>query len=211
MDLARRLEAAEAAGAAAAAETLLRMDPSSGAAVLEVAGGVAAFLGAGSPLTHAMGVGVAGPVAPAELDAVEAFYRARKSGALFELSPLADFALFEELGRRGYRIVELATVLARGMTEEPPARPAGGVSIEAGTAERAALWTRTLALGFHGEDEDPGLRLAGRVLAEHAGPGALLARVEGRVAGGGALVAHGEVACFADATLAEEREGGSPR
>jgi GNAT superfamily N-acetyltransferase len=206
--LARRLEAAEAAGAAAAAETLLRIDPSSGAAVLGVGGGVAAFLGVGSPLTHAMGVGVAAPVAPAALDSVEAFYRERRSGALFELSPLADFGLFEELGRRGYRIVELATLLARGMAE-PPAVPAAGVVIEAGARERADLWVRTLALGFHGKDEDPAMRLAGRVLAEHAGPGALLAFVEGRAAGGGALAIHAGVACFfADATLAEERGRG---
>jgi GNAT superfamily N-acetyltransferase len=208
LELARRLEAAEAAGAAAAAETLRSLDARAGAAALEVAGGVAAFLGVGSPLTHAMGVGVHGPVAGADVDAVEAFYRARRSGALFELSPLADFALFEELGRRGYRIVELATLLARRITEEPPGG-AGGIVIEAGSPERAALWARTLAQGFHGEDEDPGLRLAGRVLAEQAGPGALLARVEGRVAGGGALAVHGDVGCFfADATLAEERGRG---
>lgn len=209
LGLARRLEAAEAAGAAAAAEAWLRLDPAADAAVLGVGGGVAAFLGVGSPLTHAMGVGVAGPVTGADVEAVEEFYRARGSGASFELSPLADFGLFETLGRRGYRIVELATVLAREVAGIPPSPLPRGLVIEGGGGTRAALWTRTLALGFHGTEEDPALRLAASILAEHAGPGALLAFVDGRVAGGGALAVHGGVAClFADATLLAERGRG---
>ena len=207
--LARRLEAAEAAGAAACARTLARLDPSAGAAVLDVGGGVAAFLGVGSPLTHATGVGLAGPVAAAELDAVEDFYGARGSSTLLEISPLADFGLFEALSRRGYRIVELAMVLARELAGVAPAPPPQGVELEACGSGREDLWARTLALGFHGTDGDPSLLLAGRVLAEQAGPGALLARVDGRVAGGGALASVGGVACFfADATLAAERGRG---
>jgi GNAT superfamily N-acetyltransferase len=208
--LARRLEGAEAAGAAAAAGVLARLDPSAGATVLEAGGGVAAFLGVGSPLTHAMGVGVNGTVTTAELDAVEAFYGARRSATQFELSPLADLALFEELVRRGYRIVELATVLARLVADEPASPGPPSVTIEVADREQAELWTRTLALGFHGNDDDPVLRRAGRVLAELAGSGALLVRVEGRVAGGGALAIQGSVACFfADATLVEERGRGA--
>jgi GNAT superfamily N-acetyltransferase len=207
--LARRLEAAEAAGAAAAAETLQRLDPSAAATALGVGGGVAAFLGVGSPLTHVMGMGVGGPVAPGDLDDVEAFYRSRGSGTLFELSALADFALFEELGRRGYRIVELASVLAREVGATPPRPPLEGLSVES-AEEQGELWTRTLALGFHGASEPaPGLLQPGRVLAALAGPGALLARVAGRVAGGGALAVHHGIAClFADATLPAERGRG---
>jgi hypothetical protein len=81
--LARRLEAAEAANA----RGCTAVHPE--AAVLEVAGGCAIFVGAGSPLTHAVGVGLNGAVSRAEICAMEAFFRSRGAKVAIDLCPLA--------------------------------------------------------------------------------------------------------------------------
>ncbi len=84
-----------------------------GSATLDAGGGAAIFVGSESPLTHAVGVGLNGPVREAELSGIEAFFRSRGAPVSFELSPLADPGLFQALGERGYRIAELNNVLAR--------------------------------------------------------------------------------------------------
>ena len=71
LHLARRLEAAEAANA----RGCTAIHPL--AASLDVAGGCAVFVGAESPLSHAVGIGLHGPVMPAELDLLEDFFRSR--------------------------------------------------------------------------------------------------------------------------------------
>src|SRR6202050_2566079 len=77
-----------------------------GSATLDAGGGAAVFVGAASPLTHAVGIGLDGPVREAELSGIEAFFRSRGAPVTFDLSPLADASLFEALGERGYRITE---------------------------------------------------------------------------------------------------------
>src|SRR5437763_14878896 len=104
---ARRLEAAEALNARGC------MGSHPDAAVLEVAGGIAVFTGAESPLTHAVGIGLNGPVFPAELDRLEAFFRSRGARPSIELCPLADEGLLPQLADRGYHLTEFANVLVR--------------------------------------------------------------------------------------------------
>src|SRR5260370_7160317 len=68
LSLARRLEAAEAANARGCTS----IHPE--AATLDVAGGCAVFVGAGSPLSHAVGIGLAGPVHASEFDPPAALF-----------------------------------------------------------------------------------------------------------------------------------------
>ena len=68
---ARLLERAMAACSAATARAMAKLNPSSGASVLEVAGGIATFAGEGSPLTQGLAMGLDGRVTAAELDAME--------------------------------------------------------------------------------------------------------------------------------------------
>src|SRR5437016_1865560 len=75
--LARRLECAEAQNSVGFAEAWIRRQPRAVAAVLSVAGGQAAFTGVGSPLSHAIGLGMSGPVAASELDQLEEFFESR--------------------------------------------------------------------------------------------------------------------------------------
>src|SRR5208283_1443108 len=103
----RRLEAAEAVNA-----RLCSGSPP-GAAFLDIAGGCAIFVGAESPLTQTVGLGLNGPVTEAEIDSLEAFFRSRDADISIDLCPLADPCLLEILSRRGYRATEFNNVLVK--------------------------------------------------------------------------------------------------
>ncbi len=111
--LAQRLEITEAADGAACAEAEWLLTPHSPAAVKPVAGGFLLFLGAHSPLTHALAIGMHGPVSEADLDEIEHFYRSRDSWITIDLCPLADATLRDLLVRRGYRLNEFANVMGK--------------------------------------------------------------------------------------------------
>src|SRR5581483_7763280 len=98
--LARRLEAAEAANARGCSSA----PPGVTAATLEVGGGCAIFVGAESPLSHAVGLGLNGPVPPQEIDALEEFFGSRGARVSIDLCPLADPGLLAGLSERGYRL-----------------------------------------------------------------------------------------------------------
>jgi len=67
MELARRLDAAEALDGVACAEAQRRINPAVGAEVLELGGGFAIFVGVESPLTHALGLGMRGAVSAEDI------------------------------------------------------------------------------------------------------------------------------------------------
>ncbi len=121
LELARRLESAEALHGAAAVEAQQRIDRGVGAALLEVAGGLAIFAGDGSPLTHAVGLGMRGPVSSGELDRMEDFYRERGAAISVEFCPLADPSLVELFAERGYRLTEFNNMLVRSLLGAQPA------------------------------------------------------------------------------------------
>lgn len=204
LPLARRLEWAEAANACGCAP------PHPGAATLEIAGGRAIFAGAESPLTQAVGIGLAGPVSEAQLGGLEAFFRSRGAPVTIDLCPLADAGLVEALGARGYRAAEFNNVLVKRLA---------GAQIELtprvrrATPSEADLWAHTVGHGFF---EQPDLTTAemdvGRAI--FAMPGALcyLAATGGEPSGGGALTVHqGLATLFADSTPPRFRHQGLHR
>lgn len=204
--LARRLEAADARNAALLAEAHQRLRGTEPPVVLTIGGGAVAYAGAGSPLTHAIGVGMNGPVTPADFDAIEDFYFSRESNVNIDLCPLADASLTELLGARGYRIVEFNDVMAR--------RVAGPVEfadprVEIITADNFEKWARTLAAGFFEHEPSEDELDIGRNLTAMEDAVAYLARVNGVAAAGGAASVHGGLASlFGDATLTSYRGRG---
>ncbi len=202
---ARRLEGAEAANARGC------MGNHPDGAVLEIAGGVAVFTGAESPLTHAVGIGLGGPVTPRELDRLEEFFRSRGARPAIELCPLADPGLLPQLADRGYRLTEFNNVLARRlagveMALTPRVRRTCPGEID--------LWSHTVGCGFFEtadlttEEMDVGRAIC-------AMPGALTflaADESGATAGGAALAIHdGLATLFADSTLVGFRRQGIQR
>jgi len=202
--LARRLEAAEAANARGCSSAPVGVT----SATLEVAGGCAIFVGAGSPLSQAVGMGLNGPVTAQELDAVEAFFRTREAKVTIDLCPLADPGLVAALGDRGYRATEFNNVLVKRL---PRTEIAFTPRVRRAIAGEEDLWAYTVGHGFFEQPEltteemDVGRAIFGM-------PGALcyLAVTEsGEPAGGGAEAMRGGLATlFADSTLSRFRRRG---
>lgn len=117
-----------------------------GAAFEEFAGGAAVFAGAGSPMTHALGIGMRGAVPETEMKRMERFFWERGSACLIDLCPLADASVIAFVESRPYRIVEFNNVLARRI--EPAEEFAPAVGVHAVAEGDAALWGRVVSEGF---------------------------------------------------------------
>src|SRR5260370_15345111 len=98
LELARRVEHAEAQAAVECAEALERFRPGSGAAVRRVAGGFAVYCGKDSPITQAVGMGLDGAVSNEEVDRLEEFYRSRVETVRVAMCPLFQFAFIAHFG-----------------------------------------------------------------------------------------------------------------
>jgi len=214
LDLARRLEAAEAQASASFIDARARYDPGSGACRIEVAGAMALFDGPASPLTQTFGLGLAGPVSPADLTAIEGFYRQRGAPVFHEVCPLAGPELSALLVERGYCPVEFTSMLYRPLRvtrERRPAGPASGLRarlIEPGEEDR---WASVAARGWSDEPALSQLVMElGRILARRSDGFCFVAEWDGMPVATGALSIHAGVALLAGAaTVPEARRRGA--
>ena len=210
--LAGRIEATDAATVAAMAHALAATRPELGAAAEPACGGNAIFGGVGSPMTHAMGIGMSGPVEEAEFDRMEAFFRSRGSPSLIDLCPMADPTVARFVQERGYRVIEFNNILVRGLEpgEQFPSPPPQ-VLIEQVRPEQDGLWSRVVARGFLEKDDVPAEFL--QMMSSVRGiADAFLAFLDGQPAGGGAADAREGLASFyGDSTLVAARGHGIQR
>ena len=214
LELARRIELAEARAAVDCAEALERLRPGSDGAVERVAGGFAVYCGANSPITQAVALGLDGAVSEEEFDRLEAFYRSRNEAVRVETCPLADASLIEHFGRRGYRVTEFSNVMALPMFGSDPSNalpdPPVGVTIEKIAREQVDLWTLTVAQGF-AENFPVTQEILDvmKMFAYGSNVECYLARVDGAVAGGATLaIREGVAGLFGASTLPAFRNRG---
>ena len=211
LDLARRIELAEARAAVDCAESVQRLRPGMGAAVEPIAGGFAVYCGAGSPLTQAVGLGLDGLVTDEEFHRLEEFYRSRSETVRVETCPLADASLIEQFGKNGYRVTEFSNVMARPLTgAENLLDVPGGVAVEKVGPKQKDLWTLTVTQGFS-EQLAVTQELLEIMRMFTAGPKVecYLARVNGAVAGGATLwIREGMAGLFGASTLPAFRNRG---
>jgi len=201
--LARRIEAAEAANA--------RGCVGPDAALLEIAGGYAIFVGAESPLTQAVGLGLAGPVNSAEIGALEEFFRSHGAVPVVDLCPLADPGFVQALADRGYRPKEFNNVLVKRL---PGCEIILTPRVRRATAEESDLWSHTVGEGFFEQSElsDAEMNVGRDVFAMPGGMCFIASTESGELAGGGALSCREGVATlFADSTVARFRRRGLHR
>jgi GNAT superfamily N-acetyltransferase len=111
INLAARLETAECATMISIAEA--SRDAITSLAIEPFAGGMALFAGIGSPMTHAIGIGLNGEVAVEELRRLESFFADRGSACIVDLCPLAHPSVQFYLQTRPYRLAECNNVMAR--------------------------------------------------------------------------------------------------
>ena len=166
LDLARRLELADAAKHIDYAEARTRLLGLMYCDSERIGGGYAVFAGVDNPYSRVVGLGLDRPVSAAAFEQSEAFYRRRGAQPAFSLCPLADPTLLEHLNRRGYCVEMFMHVWFRPLvsSEAFPAPPSG-VVIRAMEPEEADLWTLVAFRG--GLDSDEALPNAGVIIAPY--------------------------------------------
>jgi GNAT superfamily N-acetyltransferase len=212
--LSARLELADARLHVLGYEAIAEHLPERASALLRIAGGVASYVGPRISLSRAVGLGMNGPVAAADLDALVDFYVQRREDARVLVSPYADDTLLAGLGERGFRLSDLGTTLARRLGLDPAdliePLPAG-ITVRRMEAHERATWVRTSLAGFSGTDDNvPGEMSATFEAVTHVPTTTYyFAAIDGVIAGAGALdVQSGAAYFFATSTLPAARRRG---
>lgn len=216
VDLAARIEAAECALLSACVASSARRR--SEVLARPIAGGLASFVAAGSPLNKIAGLGFAGPVDPDDLGAVEDEFRRRGAAPQVEVSTLTDPGLVALLQDRGYRLVAFENVLGCSLPTEAPATPTA-IEIDPSPPDQVERWLDVMLDGFATPDAQgvPShesfprdlLRAVMGDMAEAAGVVRLLARREGALAGAATLhLGRGVALLCGAATLPAHRRHG---
>lgn len=214
IDLARRIEAAEA-DLIAAATTASRGRGARGL-TMPIGGGFACFAEPGSPMNKVVGAGF-GP-AP-DVAAWEAVERAcAEAGAMVqvELSALADPTVGALLTSRGYLFAGIEHVLGLALPVEQAPVPA--VDVRLCAADEFESWVTTVVEGFATPDsagvpshEEFPRDIVARAQHDMAAAGAVsyLARIDGTVAGGaGMRIADGVAQLTGASTVPAHRRRG---
>lgn len=210
--LSRRLERCEGLANVASVEARARLAPDAGAAWIEVNGAFALFDGVGSPLTQTFGLGILQTPTTEDLERIEAFFGERGAPAFHEVSPLAGIETLDVLTARGYRPVEMTSVMYQPIVAPPVdadarvrTRIAGSDEIDAYAEVAAEGWSEFAEVA-------PLIRDLARVSAASEGMTVFFAELDGRPVGTGALAMHGGVALLAGAsTIPTARRNGAQR
>jgi GNAT superfamily N-acetyltransferase len=209
--LATRLEDAQAWRSVHYALAQGARQPEAQSTVFALAGGQLIFAAPGSPVNRAIGLGMAAPITVAEFDMLEEFYRVRGESARIDLCPLADLSLLRLLRQRQYQISIFQNVLVCPLPQPmPPSAAASQIEVTVAHPAEGELWINTVAMGFCETPTPPAADIqiaTPNFYARNAT--CFFARVEGEVAGGGAIYIHNGVAELGGtSTLVEFRRRG---
>jgi GNAT superfamily N-acetyltransferase len=209
LELARRLEKTEGRGNAAFVDAQARIDPASGAIWKTSGGTFAMFAGVGSPITQTFGLGMNEAVAERDLEAIERFFTSRGSAVIHEVCPLAGVEVFAKLADRGYKPVELSSVMFQPI--DASTRIEGNAQLIVRKVERgdATLYGKVSALGWSEHPElMPYIEGFARLSVECAT--CFIAERDGRPIATAALFMHDGTALLAGAsTIPEGRRQGA--
>ncbi|MEQ1644855.1 MAG: hypothetical protein ABL959_15505, partial [Pyrinomonadaceae bacterium] len=155
--LSQKLERTEGRVNADFVETRARLDPACGAAWIEVCGAYAMFDGVESPLTQTFGLGIFEETTTEHLDEIEAFFREREAPVFHEVSPMTDPSLMALLSDRGYRPMELTSVMYRELDASIQKRDRiAGLATRVIDEPEVELWAKTSADAWTAEHKELG-------------------------------------------------------
>ncbi len=127
---------------------------------------------------------------------------------MHEVSPLAGVATLDLLCARGYRPMEISSVLYQQIEPERPEQDAndGGITVRVIGPEEAALWSSISARGWaHDHPEFQGfLESFGILVAAREQSVCFLAELDGQPGAAGVLSLHEGVALFGGASTVPE-------
>lgn len=213
ISLARRLERTEARANVDFVETRSRLDPAFGASWIDVGGAYAMFDGVDSPLTQTFGLGMFEETTYEHLDKIEAFYRERGARVFHEVSPLADQSILALLGERGYRPIEMTSVMYQELGDERTDLPQMNPNITARAIDpdEADLWADVALKGWATEHPMLGdfMRSFGRIAARTSGGHPFIAELDGRPVAVGGFAIYDDVCILSGAVTipADRRQG----
>jgi GNAT superfamily N-acetyltransferase len=205
ISLARRLERAEGFACAQYAVTRGTQFPESKAEWMECGGAFAVFDSVDSPCTQTFGLGLFEELTEQTLDSIESFFLKHNAPVNHEVSPFAGVAALDLLCKRGYRPIELSSVLYRSV--QPPVETRSDrVTVRITGPEEAALWSRISARGW--AHDHPGLmeflERFGAVTAAREHTVCFLAESGGEPGAAGVLCIHRGVALFGGSSTVPE-------
>jgi GNAT superfamily N-acetyltransferase len=205
LELAKRLEAAEAFSCAQFAVARKRLYPESRSEWMKRVGATVVFDGVDAPTTQTFGLGLFERVTPAALDDIEQFFLVRGAEVMHEVSPFAGAATLDLLCARGYRPFEISSVLYRAV-EQPAEKHAANIKTRIVGLDEAQLWSDINAKGWTHEhpEFEAFVREAGVMLVARDGSPCFLAEIDGTPGAVGALIVHEGVALFGGAATAPE-------
>ncbi len=217
IELAARIESAEAQLIAAGTGAALRRNPDT-AFVTSVAGGFACFGEDGAPFNKVVGLGFGGVPGAAALDDIEGAYAARGAHTQVELANLSDPEIGAMLTDRGYRLVAFENVLGRSLDADVLPFDCAGIEVRLSGEDELDAWLEVVTTGFaHPDDqgvathEDFPRDIVERAERDLVAAGArtYLALVDGVIAGGGGMrITDGLAQLVGAATAPEHRRRG---
>jgi GNAT superfamily N-acetyltransferase len=199
--LALRLEGAEAFACRQFAETRARLFPGCGSQVIRVAGTTVVFDGADAPTTQTFGLGLFEELTADDLDQIEQFFRARGAAVMHEVCPFAGINALTLLCDRGYRPIEISSVLYR-LVDVQSAMHSASIRVRVISQNESELWNDVSTRGWcHEHPElESFMRQMGVIAASREQSPCFLAEFDGVPAAAGGLVLHQGVALFAGAS-----------
>jgi len=214
IELSKKLERTEARANADFVETRARLDPASGAAWIEVGGAYAMFDGIGSPLTQTFGLGVFEELTGEHLNELEEFFKGRGAGVFHEISPMADQAILTLLDERGYRPIELTSVMVQTLdpSGEPRTQRNPDISTRLVSNDESDLWASVAAEGWATLHPDlfNFMKAIGTVAVQTKGGHPFLAELDGRPVAAGGFSIYDDVCILAGAsTIPSARRQGA--
>jgi len=202
IDLARRLERAEAHGNVEFVEARKRAFPDRDAAWVEVAGTHAMFDGVGSPVTQTFGLGIFEPITAEQLSEIEEFFRSRGAEVFHEVCPLADPSVFDLIRERDYKPVEFSNVLYRPIDRDLRLQGSRNKEIKVRVVEKdeVDLWAETACEGWSEFPEVTDFLKELNQVRAHSTGLSFLAELNGQPIAAGALTIAGGIALLAGAS-----------
>ena len=172
---------------------------------MECGGAFAAFDGVDSPCTQTFGLGIFEELTQETLDLIERFFLARGAQVMHEVSPFAGVPALAMLCERGYKPIEVSSVLCRPVAQPSAIKP-GNITVRTIDPSEAELWSQISTRGWahdHPEFADILLEL-GAVTAAREQTVCFLAELDGNPGAAGALCLHEGVALFGGAATVPE-------
>lgn len=207
-ELATLIEASERTLLRGFVEAARRLRPHASFDVIDIAGGVASFMGPASPLSQSTSLCLTNGIFAGEIDCLTRFFHDRGAPARVWVNPLADPSLEKALASAGYEPVGRNNALAIDLS-------ANGATRDRRIVEEsdAQAWGFISARGFldRYDGVEEGTFLAASI-ASSDGVIALSTVDDGIIVATGAMTVQGELASlFAGSTLAEHRGKGYHR